>query len=333
MMLVSGPAGIGKSRLLAEALRRTTAHVLVGRCIENGGVPYLPWVEMIRAHLRSEDPAALRENLGEAASELGRLLPALGTEDVTPPLTADPDLARLRLFESIGSFFESVARRHRLVVVLEDLHWADGASVRALQLLAPRLLAAGAAVLATMRNDDAPDPAPGAVLQALARDGLLRTLALDGLPAPEARQLIRQVGGDAIPTPIIERLAAGSEGNPFFIEELLRHLGDLELIDRRSGQWRSQLVQGELPLDALTAEQQRNYDELTAQLAALRASVTPCPGDGNLDLVVDDQDLDDWRFYSESSGLSSVYDLNLDGLTDADDEAFIQANFGDCRTE
>lgn len=99
MVLVSGPAGIGKSRLLAESLRLTTAHVLLGRCIEDGGIPYLPWVEMIRAHLRSEDPASLREGLGEAAAELGRLLPGLGIEAAAPSPTADPELARLRLFE------------------------------------------------------------------------------------------------------------------------------------------------------------------------------------------------------------------------------------------
>ncbi|MEA2627165.1 MAG: hypothetical protein QOD06_3210 [Candidatus Binatota bacterium] len=84
----------------------------------------------------------------------------------------------------------------------------------------------------------------------------------------------------------------------------------------------------ELPLDALTPEQQRNYDELAAQLAAIRASVPDCPGDGNIDFVVDDLDLSDWRFYNQSYGLSSVYDLDLDGLTDDADETIIQQNLG-----
>jgi hypothetical protein len=90
----------------------------------------------------------------------------------------------------------------------------------------------------------------------------------------------------------------------------------------------------ELPLDALTPEQQQNYDELSAQLQTIVDSEPACPGDGNLDLVVDQQDLDDWRFYSESYGLSSVYDLDLDGLTDAADEAIIQDHLGqDCRVK
>ena len=90
----------------------------------------------------------------------------------------------------------------------------------------------------------------------------------------------------------------------------------------------------ELPLDSLTPEQQRNYNALSAQLTTLLASQPACPGDGNIDLVVDQKDLDDWRFYSKSSGLSSVYDLNLDGLTNAADESIIRENLGrNCRAD
>ena len=84
----------------------------------------------------------------------------------------------------------------------------------------------------------------------------------------------------------------------------------------------------ELPLESLTPVQQRNYDALAARLAALLSSQPPCPGDGNIDSVVDQKDLEDWRFYGESSGLSSVYDLNLDGVTDDLDRAIIEQNFG-----
>jgi len=83
----------------------------------------------------------------------------------------------------------------------------------------------------------------------------------------------------------------------------------------------------------LTAEQQTNYDALAAQLAAVRASAPPCPGDGNLDQVVDDNDIDDWKFYAETWGLSSVFDFNLDGLTDAADEQVILDHRGPCPTE
>jgi hypothetical protein len=83
-----------------------------------------------------------------------------------------------------------------------------------------------------------------------------------------------------------------------------------------------------LPLDALTTEQQENYDALLANLTATLASASTCPGDGNLDAVVDQADLDQWRAYSESYGLSTVYDFDLDGLTDAADAAVIEENLG-----
>jgi arylsulfatase A-like enzyme len=87
-----------------------------------------------------------------------------------------------------------------------------------------------------------------------------------------------------------------------------------------------------LPLASLTPEQQRNYDALAPQLAAILASAPACPGDGNIDSVVDQKDLDDWSIYAGSGGLSSVYDLNLDGVTNAADQTIIQENLGrDCQ--
>lgn len=89
----------------------------------------------------------------------------------------------------------------------------------------------------------------------------------------------------------------------------------------------------ELPLDRLTPEQQRNYDALSQQLATLLASQPACPGDGNIDLVVDRRDLRDWHSYKVSTGQSSVYDLNIDGLTNGADRNIIRQNLGlNCRT-
>lgn len=88
-----------------------------------------------------------------------------------------------------------------------------------------------------------------------------------------------------------------------------------------------------LNTDDLTPEQQRNYDTLRAQLDALLASAVPCPGDGNLDMVVNQLDLDDWQTYTAPTwGFSSVYDINLDGLTDDVDKGMIEQYLGtDCR--
>jgi len=88
----------------------------------------------------------------------------------------------------------------------------------------------------------------------------------------------------------------------------------------------------QLPLGSLTPDQQRNYTDLSAQLGALLASAPVCPGDGNIDSVVNQQDLANWAFYNQTWGLSSVYDFNFDGLTNAADRAVIEQNLGrDCR--
>ena len=88
-----------------------------------------------------------------------------------------------------------------------------------------------------------------------------------------------------------------------------------------------------LALNALSSEQRSSFDGLTARLAAIRASAPACPGDGNGDLVVDARDLTDWQSFARPWGRSSVYDLNLDGLTDDRDRELVVSNLGrDCRT-
>jgi hypothetical protein len=88
----------------------------------------------------------------------------------------------------------------------------------------------------------------------------------------------------------------------------------------------------QLPLGSLTPDQQRNYTQLSTELGALLASASICPGDGNIDSVVNQQDLANWAFYNQTWGLSSVYDFNFDGLTNAADRAVIEQNLGlDCR--
>ena len=88
----------------------------------------------------------------------------------------------------------------------------------------------------------------------------------------------------------------------------------------------------QLDLDALDAEQQRHYDALSSELEALLASQLTCTGDGNIDLVVDDLDLQDWQVYADGGGASSWYDVDLDGLTNEKDRLLIERNLGtDCR--
>jgi hypothetical protein len=173
----------------------------------------------------------------------------------------------------------------------------------------------------------------------------------NGVPAPaegfqycsQVRQFVQQNGGDAFEIQPLASIAVRNEGfklveNTFkdcestpgsCVDEVVTELYEIDVplntpwIDREGSN---------LPLDALSNTQQAAYDALTGRLAAIRATVIACPGDGNIDGVVDDKDLQDWQSYAEPWGLSSVYDMNLDGRTDTLDRDIILENLGlDCR--
>lgn len=225
LTVVCGSAGIGKSRLVSEAVRRIGTLPLVGQCIEGGGLPYLPWVEVIRDLLRQRPGFEWRRALGGAAVELERLIPAL-TEgaDASPQPSSDPELARIRLFEAIASFLEAASRGgEQLVLIVEDIHWIDAASLRALQVLVPRLQGTGASVVATLRDEDAPKGSSVRLaLDALSRRNLVRLLPLQPMPAADARELVTQLAGTSLSAALIDRIAQDSEGSPFFAEEMVR---------------------------------------------------------------------------------------------------------------
>lgn len=174
---------------------------------------------------------------------------------------------------------------------------------------------------------------------------------VNGIPAPaegfqycsQVREFVVQSGGDSFFIQPLVSIALRNEGfklveNTFkdcessagvCFDDTVTELYEIDVpldtpwIDREGTN---------LPLDALSGEQQAAYDELTGQLAAIRASVVVCPGDGNMDEVVDAKDLENWEHHAESWGLSSVYDLNLDGRTDTLDRDIILENMGlNCR--
>ncbi len=146
LLVIGGEPGIGKSRLaeeLAGAAVETGAAVLWGRCWEAGGAPpYWPWVQAIRSYAREADAARLRSDLGAGAAEIADVVAEV-REQVTdlppsPPID-DPQTARFRLFDAIAAFLKRVAGTKPLVMVLDDLHWADEGSLRLLEFVSREL--------------------------------------------------------------------------------------------------------------------------------------------------------------------------------------------------
>jgi len=229
LVLVSGDAGIGKSRLVAE-LRRSLepagAHVLAGGClaIANGGLPYAPLTEALRHLARELEPGALDAVLGPARVELARLLPDLAARDAAAALpTAGPASRadQARLFELVLGLLGRLGADRPVVLVVEDLHWADDATRDLLTYLAGNLRSEHVAVIATYRTDDAGDDQPaGSWMPDLLRAASAERIDLGPLTADDVANQLRGILGSPPPPDLVAEIALRSGGNALFVEEL-----------------------------------------------------------------------------------------------------------------
>ncbi|HEX8134644.1 MAG TPA: AAA family ATPase, partial [Actinomycetes bacterium] len=223
---------IGKTRLSEEAARRAAADgvaVAWGRCYDGEGSPVLwPWVQVARALLAGTPPESRRAVLGPAASELVPLLPEL--TDMVPGLAVaaaagDREAVWVRRYQAFTGLVRRVCADRPLLVVLDDLHWADPPSLRQLVLLAGELTEAPLLMLATYRDVDLDREHPLAeALAGLAREPSLRRIGLTGL----SRDDVARVMATKLDLQPDERLATlvhdRTDGNPFFVVELVRLL-------------------------------------------------------------------------------------------------------------
>jgi DNA-binding CsgD family transcriptional regulator len=228
--LIGGEAGSGKTRLVREFAHETAAQdvrVLLGTCDAIVPAPYRPFVEALHPLLHD---VGLRAELGVAAGELGRLAPELwlGADAVARPLDADPDTARLRLHTAVGELLTAAGRRESLLLILEDVHWADVSTLLLIRQLARSLGEARVLLLATFRDLEADVPAELAEMIADLRriEGVLR-LPLAGLTTHEIADFVRLAGGEdeihAGPE-LLEALRDLTRGNAFLLGELWRGL-------------------------------------------------------------------------------------------------------------
>jgi DNA-binding SARP family transcriptional activator len=230
LALLAGEPGIGKTRLAEELIahaRARGARVLVGRSWEAGGAPvYWPWVQAIRAHLRDDgDPASMRAKLGAAAEDIAQIVPELREllPDLREPASLDPASARFRLFDSVSSLLLSVARERPLVVVLDDLHAADEASLLLLRFIARELGPARLLLVAAYRDIDPTiaDPLKSTVAD-LVREPVTRRIQLTGLEAGDVAKYIELTAELAPDEALVGAIHAETEGNPLFVGEVVR---------------------------------------------------------------------------------------------------------------
>jgi predicted ATPase len=226
-VVVAGEAGVGKTRLVTELIGRARAQgalALAGGCLDvgEGVVAYAPLVEALRSLTGAVDPAELERVLGGARAELARLVPELGPLEAGAEAAAGAGaLVPGRLFELLLGVLHRLAERGPLLLVVEDLHWADQ-STRDLLGFLVRNLRAGVALLLTYRSDELHRRHPlRPFLAELDRSGRTERLDLGRLGRPELGELLAGILGEPAPAALAGEILARSEGNPFFAEELL----------------------------------------------------------------------------------------------------------------
>jgi tetratricopeptide (TPR) repeat protein len=232
LALVAGEAGVGKSRLVAEIADEAQARgmrVLTGHCVEMSGTPpYLPYVEIIEQAISSpRSSLELWKALGDVAPEIARIAPALRRvfTDIPPPVELPAELARRYVWNSFGSFIGRAAQGQPLLLVLEDLHWADESTVLLTEYLAPLLPEMPVLVLGTYRDIEVDLQHPLArVIGQLARRRLLERVNLRRLTFDGVRAMVGALAAQPAPEQLVRVIDRETEGNPFFVEEVYLHL-------------------------------------------------------------------------------------------------------------
>ncbi len=226
LVVLAGEAGIGKTRLateLAHQARRLGSNVLWGGCSEAElSLPYLPFVEAIGNHLAASDVAELSERLGPTGRELSQLFPQFG-DGPSPSATTDPGHAKLRLFEALVALITAAAEDGGLLLVVEDVHWADDSSRHLLDHIARRLAGMPALVLVTYRSDELHRKHPFVpTLRDWRRSDLADVVELDPLPQAGIAEMFAVITeSDLVEPELVDLLYQRTEGNPFFLEEML----------------------------------------------------------------------------------------------------------------
>lgn len=222
--LVAGEAGVGKTRVLARA-RELAEHegtrVLTGGCVSLGdaGLPFAPYTEILRTLVAQEGAAGLAAIAGRASHDLARLVPAL-SPDTTPP--SQELWAQTRLYEAFLDLLRRLAERSPVMVQLEDLHWADAGTLAATTFLLRAINDEPIVIVATYRLDEVvrTHPLRPWLAEASRSEGVER-LELGPLDENELAELVHNITGEQPSARFVTELARRSDGNPFFVEELL----------------------------------------------------------------------------------------------------------------
>jgi tetratricopeptide (TPR) repeat protein len=239
LVALVGEPGIGKTRIaqeLAGYAGLRGARVLWGRCYESGGAPpYWPWVQAIRSYVNQTDRDQLRQEMGSGAVDIAEIVSEV--RDALPELADrsapqdDPEAARFRLFDSITSFFRNASRNTPIMIVLDDLHWADQSSLLLLEFAGREIADGRILILGNYRDVELNRHHQLAqTLGQLLRERQFERVSLSGLTEEDVQAFITIVAGLPAPPALLRLVYAQTEGNPLYVTEVVRYLAQEGLL-------------------------------------------------------------------------------------------------------
>jgi tetratricopeptide (TPR) repeat protein len=246
LTMVVGEPGIGKTALceqLATYVALRGGQALVGHCYEEGSLslPYLAFVEALRAYAQACDVSRLREELGSGAPDVARIVSEIRERlRIEPRPKGDPGEERYRLLQAVSDFLGSAAAAKPLLIVLEDLHSADGGTLEMLEHVARNLGDKRLLLVGTYRDIEVDRTHPlSASLAELRRLPHFGRVLLRGLNGDEVRRMLSGIAGQDVPWGLAEAVHRQTEGNPLFVQEVVRYLAEEGIIQREEGRWRA----------------------------------------------------------------------------------------------
>jgi tetratricopeptide (TPR) repeat protein len=246
LTMVVGEPGIGKTALceqLATYVSLRNGRALVGHCYEEGSLslPYLAFVEALRAYAQTRDVNQLRKELGSGAPDVARIVSEIRERlRIQPRPKGDPGEERYRLLQAVSDFLGSAAAAKPLLMVLEDLHSADGGTLEMLEHVARNLGDKRLLLVGTYRDIEVDRTHPlSAALAELRRLPHFGRVLLRGLNADEVRRMLSGIAGQDVPWGLAEAVHRQTEGNPLFVQEVVRYLAEEGIIERKEGRWRA----------------------------------------------------------------------------------------------
>jgi hypothetical protein len=272
LAMVVGEPGIGKTSVCEQLTTYASlrgAKTLIGHCYEEGSLslPYLPFVEAMRSYVLAREVDGLRKDLGSGATEVARIVSEVRDKvQVSPSGGGDPEEQRWRLFQAVTGFLRNASLVQPLLLILEDLHDADRGTLDLLLHVSRNLEGARLLIVGTYRDVEVDRSHPlSAAVAELRRAGSFLRVPLRGLTVDEVHRMYEAIRGNDVPMGAAELVHRQTEGNPLFVQEVLRYLVEAGYVVRESGEYVARQGAGQAVPEGLRDVVGRRLNRLSEQ--------------------------------------------------------------------